>query len=102
MPESLSAFCNIVSLTAAKTKRMFDVSVACVKLYALQESASLPLGLHMQHWENEDLLRVKIQMCPIDLIESPKQVLRCSVDVVATRVIWKVVSQWRFGQFSAE
>jgi hypothetical protein len=32
MPESLSAFCRIVSLTAAKTSRMFDVSVACVKL----------------------------------------------------------------------
>lgn len=32
MPESLSAFCSIVSLTAAKTSRMFDVSVACVRL----------------------------------------------------------------------
>lgn len=31
MPESLSAFCKIVSLTAAKTSRMFDVSVACVR-----------------------------------------------------------------------
>lgn len=35
MPESLSAFCNIVSLTAAKTRRMFDVSVACVRLRRL-------------------------------------------------------------------
>jgi hypothetical protein len=32
MPESFSAFCNIVSFTAAKTRRMFDVSVACVRL----------------------------------------------------------------------
>jgi hypothetical protein len=32
MPESLSAFCSIVSLTAANTSRMFDVSVACVRL----------------------------------------------------------------------
>ena len=32
MPESLSAFCSIVSFTAANTNRMFDVSVACVKL----------------------------------------------------------------------
>jgi len=31
IPESLRAFCKIVSLTAAKTSRMFDVSVACVK-----------------------------------------------------------------------
>jgi hypothetical protein len=32
MPESFSAFCSMVSLTAAKTSRMFDVSVACVRL----------------------------------------------------------------------
>lgn len=32
MPESLSAFCRIVSLTAAKTSLIFVVSVACVKL----------------------------------------------------------------------
>ena len=32
MPESRSAFCKIVSLTAAKTRRMLPVSVACVRL----------------------------------------------------------------------
>ena len=32
MPESARALCNIVSLTAAKTSRMFDVSVAWVRL----------------------------------------------------------------------
>jgi hypothetical protein len=32
IPESLSAFCRIVSLTAAKTSRIFVVSVACVRL----------------------------------------------------------------------
>lgn len=32
IPESFSAFCNIVSFTAAKTSRIFDVSVACVRL----------------------------------------------------------------------
>lgn len=32
IPESLSAFCRIVSLTAAKTRRILLVSVACVKL----------------------------------------------------------------------
>lgn len=31
IPLSLSAFCRIVSLTAAKTRRIFEVSVACVK-----------------------------------------------------------------------
>lgn len=35
IPESFRAFCNIVSLTAANTSRIFDVSVACVKLEGL-------------------------------------------------------------------
>ena len=33
MPESARALCRIVSLTAAKTSRMFDVSVAWVRLF---------------------------------------------------------------------
>lgn len=32
MPESASALCRIVSFTAAKTRRIFEVSVACVRL----------------------------------------------------------------------
>lgn len=32
IPESFRAFCSIVSLTAAKTSRMLEVSVACVRL----------------------------------------------------------------------
>ena len=32
IPESFSAFCSIVSFTAAKTSRILLVSVACVKL----------------------------------------------------------------------
>jgi hypothetical protein len=32
IPESFSAFCNIVSLTAANTSRILVVSVACVRL----------------------------------------------------------------------
>jgi hypothetical protein len=32
IPESFSAFWRIVSFTAAKTRRMFEVSVACVRL----------------------------------------------------------------------
>ena len=32
MPESANALWRIVSLTAAKTRRIFDVSVACVRL----------------------------------------------------------------------
>jgi hypothetical protein len=41
MPESLSAFCKIVSFTAAKTSRIFDVSVACVKLYVVSVASKI-------------------------------------------------------------
>lgn len=34
MPESAKARCKMVSLTAAKTRRMLEVSVACVRLLA--------------------------------------------------------------------
>lgn len=37
MPESLSALFRIVSFTAAKTRRMLEVSVACVKLGIVSE-----------------------------------------------------------------
>lgn len=33
MPDSISAFCSIVSLTAAKTSRILEVSVAWVRLF---------------------------------------------------------------------
>lgn len=36
MPESLRAFCNMVSLTAANTSRIFEVSVACVRLLSVK------------------------------------------------------------------
>ncbi len=35
IPESRRAFCSIVSFTAANTSRIFDVSVACVRLLTL-------------------------------------------------------------------
>ena len=37
-PASRRAFCRIVSLTAAKTRRILLVSVACVKLGRSEES----------------------------------------------------------------
>jgi hypothetical protein len=44
IPESLSEFCIIVSLTAANTSRTFVVSVACVRL---KKRASAKLGVLM-------------------------------------------------------
>jgi hypothetical protein len=54
IPESRSAFCNIVSLTAAKTKRMFPVSVACVKL----RTAMGQLASFLNKNKKGDVLRV--------------------------------------------
>ena len=65
MPESFNAFCNIVSLTAANTSLMFDVSVACVKLGRIsahdEKSGSI-----------QDSLRIQVEVCSVDLIESPE------------------------------
>lgn len=84
IPESLSAFCSIVSLTAAKTSRMFDVSVACVRLS--QGQLAFTRSKLRQH-----LLWVQIKMCPVHLVEPPEQVLRGAVHVVPTRVVREVV-----------
>ena len=85
IPESLRAFCKIVSLTAAKTNRMFDVSVAWVRL-----SMSAVYLMQREH----NILGVQIQMRPVHLVEPPEQVFCCAVDVVSPRVVWEVVAQW--------
>jgi hypothetical protein len=64
MPESLRAFCKIVSFTAAKTRRIFVVSVACVKLSPTSETSRVQ--------GSNDLLRIKIELSAINLIEPPE------------------------------
>jgi hypothetical protein len=86
MPESFSALFKMVSFTAAKTRRMLDVSVACVKLENGQQEALSRSGRH--------ILGVQVQMGSVDLVESPEEVLGGLVDVVATRVIGEVVAKW--------
>lgn len=44
IPESFKAFCRIVSLTAAKTKRIFEVSVACVRLKGNKKWLEITVG----------------------------------------------------------
>lgn len=66
MPESFSALLRIVSLTAAKTSRMFDVSVACVRLAIVSRFVLLKVRSH------NNLLWVEVQVSPVDLIESPE------------------------------
>jgi len=48
------------------------------------------------------LLRVEIEMCAIDLVESPEQVFGCAVDVVTARVVREVVHQRRLAQLLSE
>jgi hypothetical protein len=42
-----------------------------------------------------DILRIQVEMCAIDLVESPEQVLGGAVDIVAARVVGEVVAQRR-------
>ena len=44
IPESFRAFCSIVSLTAAKTSLMLEVSVACVRLRRSARNARDDMG----------------------------------------------------------
>jgi hypothetical protein len=99
IPESLSALFKMVSFTAANTRRMLDVSVACVRLegqlsdYMFQNQIRAGEG---------NILRIEVEMCPIDLIKPPKQVLRRLVDVGATLIVGEVIAQRRASQFLLE
>ena len=80
MPESLSALLRMVSFTAAKTSRMLEVSVAWVKLHRLVSRVTL---ISSRSAVRLRLLRVEVQVSPVNLVEPPQQVLCCLVDVVA-------------------
>lgn len=92
MPESFSAFCRMVSLTAAKTSRMFEVSVAWVRLGMVSIEQSLP-----PH-RLDRLLRIEIEVSTIDLVEAPQQILGSSICVIASRVVGEVFRERRLAQ----
>ncbi len=91
IPESLRALFKIVSLTAANTRRMLDVSVACVKLIGGQQLAQANQTEGKQR--GRCLLWVEVQVSPVDLVEPPEQIFGCLVDIVATRVVWEVIPE---------
>jgi len=66
MPESFRAFWRIVSFTAAKTSRIFDVSVACVRLVELAKILHDLMPF--------DLLGIEMEVSAIHLVESPEKV----------------------------
>lgn len=40
-----------------------------------------------------NLLWIKVQMCSVNLIEPPKEIFGRPVHIIATRVVWEVVSE---------
>jgi len=87
IPESFKAFCRMVSFTAAKTSRIFVVSVACVRLRAQSANDSSCKKT------NAISLRVEVELSSVDLVEPPEQVFGRSVHVVAARIVWKIVPE---------
>lgn len=41
-------------------------------------------------------------MCSVDLVEPPQQVLGGAIDIIPTRVIWKVIAKWGSRKFRFE
>ena len=76
----------MVSLTAAKTSRIFVVSVACVKLRAMSGSGRKSLG-------GMDILGVHAQSRPVCLHEPPKDVLCSFINVGTGGVLRKILLQ---------
>lgn len=85
MPDSFSAFCNIVSLTAANTRRMLEVSVACVRL---QNTSANQLN---RNRKQRSLLRIKVKVGTVDLVKPPKKIFGGSSHIITTRVIGEVI-----------
>lgn len=80
---------------------MLEVSVAWVRLESCQ---SLGFGMYRVYRGRgqERLLRIQVEVRPIDLVETPQQIFRRAIDIVAARIIRKIISQRRPAQFLFE
>lgn len=47
------------------------------------------------HLEARNLLRIQVQVCPVDLVKAPEQILGSLVDVVAARIVGEVIPKRR-------
>ena len=90
MPVSSSEFFIIVLATAAKTSRMFDVSVACVILQWM-------VRFRVLSRRQGHLLWVYTKLCPVGLHKPPQDVLGCLVRIRPTRVLLEVSFQRYLG-----
>ena len=94
IPEAFKAFCIIVSFTAAKTSRIFVVSVACVRLQKGQ-------GTKLDHEQEansrgveEDALWVNVEPGSICLHELEQDEFGSLVHVWTADVLRTVPLQW--------
>lgn len=68
---------------------MFVVSVACVKLQSHKldyVTDCLPHGTGILLW-------IEIEVCSIDLVKPPEQVLGRAIHVITARIVREVVAQ---------
>lgn len=84
----------MVSLTAANTSRMFEVSVAWVRLDLVSITIDMGsrFGRGTRFFEHH-LLWIQIEMRPVHLVEPPQQILCSPVHIVASRVVRKVMTE---------
>lgn len=86
IPVSSSEFLIIVLATAAKTSRMFDVSVACVMLqWSIRFCDPTRRRGHS--------LRIHAELCSVCLHEPPQDILGRLVYIRSTRVLLEVLLQ---------
>ncbi len=105
IPESFSAFCSIVSFTAANTSLIFDVSVACVRLGNKRSAPSAPAPECANEKRKRPYghsLRVYAEPRPICLHEPPQDVLRRLVNIGPARVLGEVPLEGDFWQLALE
>lgn len=76
-------------MTAAKTSRMFVVSVACVRLVAYQKKTFLVCLRRLG-----DSLRVYTKSGPIGLHKLPEDIFGCLVNIGTAGVLFKELCKW--------
>jgi hypothetical protein len=52
--------------------------------------------------EYGDILRIEVQVGPINLVESPQEIFGRPVDIVSAGIVGKVVGKWAPGQLHLE
>lgn len=59
-------------------------------------------NMNRRERETASLLRIEVEICTVDLIESPEQVFGRSIHIIATRVVGEVVAERRSCELELE